>query len=173
MTHTIDMIDFILTAAAVWIIFCVIRYMLLKKNGSTDMKKLLHLTTAYFYFVILISIMLLPVVLSAPYRGMFSPSFIMTISASEFSGSAFIYKLGDLLLFIPLPVCLYICGVKRMSEVRYALAAGIIFSLGIEILQLAEGLAGIAYRYTGLTDVLLGTAGALAGWNMIRTHRKR
>jgi len=71
MTHTIDMIDFILTAAAVWIVFCVIRYMLLKKNGSTDMKKLLHLTTAYFYFVILISIMLLPVVLSAPYRGMF------------------------------------------------------------------------------------------------------
>ncbi len=168
---TIDRFDVILTILAAYLIIIVIKYVF-AKNAQRP-QHLIAKTVTAIYFTIAVAFILFPIVLPPPYNDVFTPTFDWGFTSMSASNSEFMIKLAGFLVFIPFPVCLYKCGIERMADLKFALLTGTAASTALELLQLLESAAGVSFRYTGLSDIILGIAGTLAGWGLIRMHSSR
>jgi glycopeptide antibiotics resistance protein len=75
---------------------------------------------------------------------------------------------GNVVLFVPFGVLLPIIW-ARFHSLKQLLLAAALASLGIELLQLALGLAGLLSRSIDVDDVVLNTLGAAVGWAVWRS----
>jgi glycopeptide antibiotics resistance protein len=168
---TIDRFDVIITILAIYLIALVIKNVLMKNSSRTE--HIIAKSVTVIYFTIAAAFILFPIVLPPPYADAFSPTFDWGITSFSSSNSEFMVKLAGFLAFVPFPICLYKCGVSRMTDFKFTLITGAAVSAGLELLQFLEAAIGVSFRYTGLSDIILGIAGALAGWGLIRMHSSR
>ena len=75
---------------------------------------------------------------------------------------------GNFLMLVPLGIYGPLLW-RGMSSWKAALAVGLAASCGIELLQLAiSGVLGYTYKIADIDDVILNTAGVIAGYAVVR-----
>jgi glycopeptide antibiotics resistance protein len=86
--------------------------------------------------------------------------------------SEFALAVANVAMFVPLGA--FVSLLRPHSSSWYALAVGFAFSCAIEVSQLAISLIlGHGYRTADVDDVILNVAGALLGYLVFRSWRRR
>jgi glycopeptide antibiotics resistance protein len=80
---------------------------------------------------------------------------------------------GNVLVFAPLGVLLPLAA-PRAARFGVVVAAGLLFSVGVELAQFAvSSMLGYAYRVADVDDVMLNVLGVALGYGLYRIVRSR
>lgn len=99
---------------------------------------------------------------------------VLSIFDYRFNKIALINILGNLLMFTPLPILLYLNGIKN-KNLLYIILLIFICSIGIEFLQYLESYIKLVYipRTVDILDIILNTLGAPIGYVVMNVYKKR
>ena len=160
--------------AAVWVL---IRAMLTVKNRKFDIKRELMMLLMYVNLAVLLRITFFPmetvngrvIPLELDTSNVFPPriNIIPFVNILDYIDPADILLNipGNVMMFIPSGIILPILY-KRLNSFWKVTAAGALMSLGIEVLQLP-----FAVRASDIDDLILNTAGTMAGYGIYALFR--